>query len=325
MQEQARKQTSQPEAAHDIPLAQEREAAVEQQPAVTTAPPVASFAELTGQKAEQGQAQAPLANEEAVIEQLAHGMVAKDLDDKDQAFLAANGYEALPIIRGSREFVMRTFIPTRSGKAPIVAFRGTVPTKVKTIIADLDPTGIGMYQFNPNRALIEGQMAAAHSHGPIISSGHSLGGALAQIAAANYPGMIDRIVTFQAPGVSAEMAKKIADYNEEHPDQKIESSHHRVEGDLVPQGGEALTPGTIHNHKMTDGNLLQKNALTKHIALPLAQEEMAAGHDVPIHNDRTIVPTGDESTETANAEKNLSIEHARKGLGKLVYGVGRIH
>ena len=71
-----------------------------------------------GRPAAQDQVQdQPLANTDAVIEQLAHGMVAKELDDKDEHFLAVNGYEALPIIRGVHEFVMRTFLPTQAGKA----------------------------------------------------------------------------------------------------------------------------------------------------------------------------------------------------------------
>jgi hypothetical protein len=258
-----------------------------------------------------------------VIEQLAHGMVAKELDDNDQKFLAANGYSAQPIIRGVHEFVMRTFLPTQAGKPPVVAFRGTVPSKVQTVIADLDPSGIGMYQFNPNRALIDGQMLAAATHGPVVSSGHSLGGALAQIAAATFPDRVGRIVTFQAPGVPRETAKKLEEYNAEHPDQAIESTHHRVKGDLVPMGGEALTPGVIVNHQMTGGSALSRNPLAKHTSMPLAQEEIAEGHDVPVHNDaHGSVETGEVTTEQDNASKSQVIEHVRTGLGHLIYGVG---
>jgi hypothetical protein len=304
------------------------EPAVEQQPQVQAIPPAASFDELTGQPAVAAAApkaeDQPLANTDAMIEQLSHGMVAKELDGTDEHFLQVNGYEADPIIRGEHEFVMRTFLPIRAGKPPIVAFRGTVPTKAQTVIADLDPTGIGMYQFNPNRELIDGQTAAAAEHGQIISSGHSLGGALAQIAAATFPGRVDRIVTFQSPGVSTEMAQKLAEYNEEHPDAAVESSHHRVKGDLVPMGGEALTPGVIHNHEMTGGSWLSRNPLSKHVSMPLAQEEMAAGHDVPIHGDHGSIATGDVTTEQDNAEKSQVIEHVRTGLGHLVYGVGGV-
>lgn len=304
--------------------------AVEAQPAAQQVPPAASFAELTGQprdvaaREESTRADQPLASTDAVIEQLAHGMVAKDLDAKDEHFLEVNGYQAMPIIRGVHEFVMRTFLPTQAGKPPVVAFRGTVPTKIQTVIADLDPSGIGMYQFNPNRALIDGQIAAAAAHGPIVSSGHSLGGALAQIAAATFPDRVGRIVTFQAPGVPRELVEKLEAYNTEHPDAAIESSHHRVKGDLVPLGGEALTPGVIHNHEMTDGNLFQRNPIAKHTSMPLADEELAAGHDVPIHDQRHMVETGDVSTEYDNEHKTQVVEHLRSGLGRLVYGVGRL-
>ena len=324
-QEHERQSSTHHEDAIDATAVRPPEAAVEPQTTADKIPPAASFAELTGQPATASataKEQPPLASSDAVIEQLAHGMVAKDLDDKDHEFLKANGYEALPIIRGVHEFVMRTFLPTQAGKPPIVAFRGTVPTKVQTVIADLDPSGIGMYQFNPNRALIDAQMLAASTHGQLVSAGHSLGGALAQIAAATFPDRVQRIVTFQAPGVSRETAKKLVEYNEANPDDAIESSHHRVKGDLVPLGGEALTPGVIHNHEMTGGNIFQRNPLAKHTSMPLAQEELAEGHDVPIHGDRGSVYTGDTSTEQDNAEKTQVIEKARTGLGHLVYGIG---
>lgn len=301
------------------------------QPAVQKIPPAASFAEMTGEPAVAAgtkeaakPADQPLTNQDAVIEQLAHGMVAKDLDAASEHFLQVNGYQALPIIRGVHEFVMRTFLPTQAGKPPVVAFRGTVPSKAQTVIADLDPTGIGMYQFNPNRAMIEGQVLAAAGHGKIISSGHSLGGALAQITAATFPGSVERIVTFQAPGIPREMVQQLENYNADHPDEAIESSHHRVKGDLVPLGGQALTPGVIHNHKMTDGNLFQRNPIAKHTSMPLADEELAQGHDVPIHDQRHMVETGDTTTEHDNAHKTQIAEHLRTGIGRLVYGVGHL-
>ena len=322
--------------------AQDHAPAVEPQPAAKQVPPAASFAQLTGQPAvaadktgadkagpdkaapEKAAGDEPLADPDAVIEQLAHGMVDRDLGEREEHFLQVNGYQALPIIRGVHEFVMRTFLPTQSGKPPVVAFRGTVPTKMQTVIADLDPSGIGMYQFNPNRDLIAGQIAAAAAHGKFVSSGHSLGGALAQIAAATFPDSVQRIVTFQSPGVSKEMAEKLVKYNADHPDHQIESSHHRVKGDLVPLGGEALTPGVIHNHEMTDGNLLQRNPIAKHISTPLADEQLAQGHDVPIHDDRHMVETGDTTTDHDNDHKWMFGEHLRSGIGKLVYGAGHL-
>ncbi len=100
------------------PATAAREPAVEAQPTSQVAPPAASFAAMTGQRdIEAGEASRdqPLANEEAMIEQLAHGMVAKDLGAEHERFLAANGYQAMPIIRGVHEFVMRTFLPWSAG------------------------------------------------------------------------------------------------------------------------------------------------------------------------------------------------------------------
>ena len=330
----------------EAPVTPEAQPAVEAQ-AAGPVPASASFEQLTGQgktssetaramstdqsnQTDSGEVEAPaqgdqpLANVDAMIEQLSHGMVAKELDDKDQKFLKANGYEAQPIMRGVHDFVMRTFLPIAgSGRPPLVAFRGTVPSKPQTIIADLDPTGIGMYQFTPNRNMIDQQMMMAATHGAIISTGHSLGGALAQIAAATFPDRVGRIVTFQAPGVSKEMAKKLVEYNEAHPDSQIESTHHRVKGDLVPMGGEALTPGVVVNHEMTGGSALSRNPLSKHVSMPLAEEQIAQGHDVPIHDEaHGSKETGVSSTEQENADKSQTIEKIRRGLGKLVYGVG---
>jgi hypothetical protein len=315
----------------------ELQPAVEAQPQVTAAPPAASFEALTGQQQETALAPTaqpevaaadaetekakPLGNKDAVIEQLAHGMVDKELDDKDEEFCAANSYRALPIIRGKHEFVMRVFLPTEAGVEPIVAFRGTRPNKLQTVWADLDPEGIGYaYHYMANKDLITGQMMGASKHGKVISSGHSLGGALAQINAAQFPDLVSRIVTFQAPGVSREIAQRIVDYNQANPEDAIESTHHRVEGDAVPYGGQALTPGLIHNHRMTSGNLLQRNPLTKHVEMPLAQEELAQGNDVPIHSDHRFEPTTTITTDQDNAEKTQLVENLRWGVGKVAYG-----
>lgn len=318
---------------------QEAEAAVAAHPAHAgphAAPQAASFEQLTGQQKDQHAVEAtpaktatpPLIDSTTVsdtfVEQCAHGMAYKDtLSEADEKLLADHGYKANPPLAGAHDFFMRTFTPTAGGKPPIVAFRGTVPAKIDTLITDVDPSGIGMYQFNPNKAAIERQMKALSAHGKVISSGHSLGGALAQIAAATFPDLVDRIVTFQSPGVSREMAQKIVSHNEQHPDQAIESSHHRVKNDLVPMGGQALTPGMVHNHEMVGGSMLSRNPLAAHVSYPLAQEAGQQNDQQPnqgaAHEFR---PTGDTTTEQENADKSQLTEFARAGLGHLIFGVG---
>lgn len=319
----------------------------QQQPAAQAAPPAASFEALTGQQQQQPQEQVQTGQaalepagpkttsppevdsstvSDTFVEQLAHGMAYKvELSEADEKYLADHGYKAMPPVEGQHQFFMRRFMPLQGGKPPIVCFRGTVPSKVDTLIADVDPSGIGMYQFNPNKQMIEAQMQAAASAGKVISAGHSLGGALAQIAAATFPGLVDRIVTFQAPGVSREMAKKIVEHNEQHPDEAIESSHHRVANDLVPVGGQALTPGTVHNHEMVGGSRLSRNPLAAHVSYPLANEAVAQGEQVPnVGDPHGMQATGDAGTDQVNADKSQIAEYARQGLGHLIFGAGAL-
>ncbi|HRC55692.1 MAG TPA: hypothetical protein PKU97_07200 [Kofleriaceae bacterium] len=258
----------------------------------------------------------PLESFDVLVEQMAHGMAYNlDLTERDHKFLEVNGYRAAGIFRGKREFVMRYFEPIQAGKPPVVAFRGTVPTKIPTLIADLDPGSIGGYQFGANINEIKGVMERAAGHGPAVVTGHSLGGALAQLAASTFPDLVGSIITFQAPGVDRSVVEQLEKYNEENPDKAISSRHHRVAGDLVPLGGQALTPGSVHNHEMEGGN-----PLSKHLAYPLAQEHEAAGNgQLNYHSSEVITSTGDISTEVVNAEKTQIVEWIRKGIGVPVY------
>ncbi|HEX7940698.1 MAG TPA: hypothetical protein VF488_02800, partial [Gemmatimonadaceae bacterium] len=65
------------------------------------------------------------------------------------------------------------------------------------------------------------------------------------------------------------------------------------------------------------------NPLSKHVSLPLAQEEVAAGHHVPIARDgQQFRSTGEHSTAEDNAGKSQIIENVRTGIGGVVYGPG---
>jgi hypothetical protein len=86
-----------------------------------------------------------------------------------------------------------------------------------------------------------------------------------------------------------------------------------------------LTPGVVVNHQMTGGSALSRNPLSKHVSMPLAQEEIEAGHDVPEHTDgHGSVQTSVQPTSQVNADKSQVIENIRAGIGHLVYGVGRL-
>ncbi|WP_218082834.1 lipase family protein [Anthocerotibacter panamensis] len=112
-----------------------------------------------------------------------------------------------------------------------------------------------LIQFNANKQLIETNLRFAAQHGPVIVTGHSLGGALAQMAATEpkFQPLIARVVTFASPGINRERIKAIERYNQAHKSHEILSTHYRIKDkDLVPKGGEAWTPGQVHEFNMLD-------------------------------------------------------------------------
>ncbi|AZI42169.1 hypothetical protein EHF33_04920 [Deinococcus psychrotolerans] len=170
------------------------------------------------------------------------------------------GYQAGAAIQGKWGFQMRVFTPV-PGKAKwpgaIVAFRGTEGIQFKprdpksaegsldTLIGDLAPAQVGYNQINANADLIAVNMRAAAKYGPLTLTGHSLGGALAQIAATRFMAQTRQVVTFQSPAIAKADVDKVAKYNAAHGNQGVASRHYRIDGDVVPTSGDGDLPGSI--------------------------------------------------------------------------------
>ena len=55
------------------------------------------------------------------------------------------------------------------------------------------------------------------------------------------------MVTFQSPGINESEARKLRDHNQQaKPEDRVTSTHHRAEGDVVHAAGEALTDGVVY-------------------------------------------------------------------------------
>ncbi len=184
---------------------------------------------------------------EVFLEQLAHDMAYEDkLNSDQQALLKRFGYHAEPSVDGPFGFQMRVFTPSKPDfPHPVIAFRGTEFTSAKDLQADLAPQGVGHNQFRANQRRIQTAIQAASRFGRIWVTGHSLGGALAQLTAATYSAAIGRVITFQSPSIDAYSVKQLEAYNRAHPDGEVKSTHYQVAGDLVSTAGERLTPGEV--------------------------------------------------------------------------------
>jgi pimeloyl-ACP methyl ester carboxylesterase len=206
---------------------------------------------------------------------------------------------------------------------PVVAFRGTANRRGAQ--DDVNRHGVGAYQFASNEAKIAALLAVAG--GKVIATGHSLGGALAQLAATHFASQVQRVVTFQSPGISNDEAAKLVAHNANAaPEDQIRSTHHRAQGDLVHLAGESLTEGDVFTFRSVGiGNAMD------HTRFPLARLAAARGDLIPGINDALLESgkadaggdrlVGVDKTSTTNAKSGALTsmsESVRKSFGGVV-------
>jgi hypothetical protein len=201
-----------------------------------------------------------------------------------------------------------------SGLGSIVGFRGTEPvaTHQSTLT---NPTGalddvttdlgrdIGSTQYRPNEERIRAFMAGGV--GPMTVTGHSLGGALAQHAAAGNSDLdIANVVGFQAPGIDSASAEA---FDQANADGHINVRFHEHENDVVHRAGEQKLGGTHHTwHDTNDPNFV-----SAHTGYFMYDGVNGAGQQV------STVGPGSTATTTAHdpITNRLGWEGGRRLLG----------
>jgi hypothetical protein len=171
----------------------------------------------------------------------------------DKAFLEQWGYKVGPEVRGngalgntdSGMYAVRFEpIDPKSGTAPVVAFRGSeFNEKMVDWRSDITDGTIGQRQYKESQKAIDELMKVAPGQ-KLEVTGHSLGGALAQKAAAEHAASIGAVSTFQAPGVDAADAAK---FNANKAD-GVKVNHHYVSSDIVHRAGEQKLDGNFYEH-----------------------------------------------------------------------------
>jgi len=133
-------------------------------------------------------------------------------------------------------------LPVNRPDAPsILVFRGTEGS-VADIRSDAEAKGIGSTSFERAQKEIHKTLSYLRRKGRTVVTGHSLGGALAQLATAAYPGLVDECVTFNSPGISR---RTLSDFAKNSSNLGVPPSvtHYVTRGDAVSAAGQTRLPG----------------------------------------------------------------------------------
>lgn len=214
---------------------------------------------------------------------------------------------------------------------PILAFRGTQPTKATDLLTDTDMGGVGYNYFQRHRKEIAAWLAT-HADAKSVVTGHSLGGALAQMATTYFPSLIHRTFTYSAPGVSSDTAEIAENQQKRLGDKMPGTQHYITQGDLVTKAGDTHIPGKMT--KFTPDKALNPLAAHSlsflHPEAPAGKTEEVQGHDVShggVEFGRVVggmlgaIP---EYTYRAGAYTYKGIKSAGRYIYNKIFGSGQV-
>lgn len=189
-------------------------------------------------------------------------------------FLTTNGYQIdQKFVDPTTGFQALGLTSLTSDKPPVLIVRG-LDEPIDDLTA-VDPKGIGVSQLTvANQQAIQAWLTKVET--PQIKAtviGHSLGGAVTQLIAAEYPAQIGEVVTFNSPGTNQATIDKFIQNNVS----KL-VTHYIVKGDLVSLAGKGFIAGKAILQSFTTPEIDPIDALDKHNVIGRLLSSPPAGY-----------------------------------------------
>ncbi|MBD2043584.1 calcium-binding protein [Microcoleus sp. FACHB-672] len=206
----------------------------------------------------------------AVYESLAKSIVYVDdnpqFQSQVQGFLAATGYTIDRVFDDPQTGLHAIgLVSATPDRPPVLVFRGA--DSPVDDIALSDARGVGVSQIQANQEALQSWLTeisqdTTKNPNQLLAQvmGHSLGGALAQTAAAVFTPLIGGTITFNSPGVNQTAVS--AFIQQGGSDKPV--VHYIVNGDFVSLSGQAFLPGQVILQSFTDPNINPLIVRTKH-------------------------------------------------------------
>lgn len=160
--------------------------------------------------------------------------------------------------------------PDVTSPASLLAYRRAHDDMLDDIRADFFPMGIGFFRYCYNEGTLKRLLEQlVRDYGQrVIVTGHSLGGAIAQLAALRLTEYIGGCVTFQSPKSTLQQIQRFYDTIPQDiiDDLAASTFHYNVDGDaLVQQAGEQESPGQLIKLVYKSGEIDSPSVLYSHI------------------------------------------------------------